>query len=109
MKERNWRGTKLKHCHVIMFKLNRVAKSNSLSLPLPPPTSFDTMPSHVPATSIDDLRALRKRQAVNAYEQESTYYINIGKKMPKLDDEHREDVELAVADMEQQQVRGGPF
>ena len=62
------------------------------------------MPSHIPAHTIDQLRDLKKKEAVAAYETEATYLVDMGEFLPDLDDEHREDVEIAVADMEQQVV-----
>ncbi len=62
------------------------------------------MPSHIPAHTIDQLRELKKKEAVAAYETEATYLVDMGQFLPDLDDEHREDVEIAVADMEQQVV-----
>lgn len=63
---------------------------------------------HVPAHSTEDLRTMKKKEAVIAYETEVQYFAGMGDVMPELDDEHREDVELAIADMERQQVRGKP-
>lgn len=59
---------------------------------------------HVPAHTTEELRTLKKKEAVVAYEAEVQYFAGMGEVMPELDDEHRADVELAVADMEQQQV-----
>lgn len=59
---------------------------------------------HVPAHTSDELRSMKKKEAVVAYETEVQYFAGMGDVMPELDDEHRTDVELAVADMEQQQV-----
>ena len=61
---------------------------------------------HVPAHTTEELRTMKKKEAVVAYEIEVQYFAGMGDAMPELDDEHREDVELAVADMEQQQVSG---
>ena len=62
------------------------------------------MPSHTPAHTIDALKDLKKKEAVAAYETEAMYLVDMGKFLPDLDDEHREDVEIAVADMERQVV-----
>lgn len=66
------------------------------------------MPAHTPATDIDELRRLKKKPAVEAYETEAAYFVDMGLVMPDLDLEHREDVELAVADMERQVVSFRP-
>ncbi|KDQ31436.1 hypothetical protein PLEOSDRAFT_166631 [Pleurotus ostreatus PC15] len=58
---------------------------------------------HVPAHTTEELRSMKKKEAVVAYETEVQYFAGMGDVMPELDDEHREDVELAVADMEHQQ------
>ncbi|KDQ23711.1 hypothetical protein PLEOSDRAFT_171052 [Pleurotus ostreatus PC15] len=58
---------------------------------------------HVPAYTTEDLRMMKKKEAVVAYETEVQYFAGMGDAMPDLDDERREDVELAVADMERQQ------
>ncbi|KAJ8703505.1 hypothetical protein PTI98_002123 [Pleurotus ostreatus] len=58
---------------------------------------------HVPAHTTDDLRTMKKKEAVVAYETEVQYFAGMGDAMPELDDAHREDVELAVVEMEQQQ------
>ncbi|KDQ27107.1 hypothetical protein PLEOSDRAFT_1084749 [Pleurotus ostreatus PC15] len=58
---------------------------------------------HVPAHTTDDLRTMKKKEAVVAYETEVQYFAGMGDAMPELDDTHREDVELAVIEMEQQQ------
>ena len=64
------------------------------------------MPAHIPTHTIGELRAITSRKAVvSAYEKEVEYYADMGTVMPELDHEHREDVEIAVADMERQQVR----
>ena len=59
---------------------------------------------HVPAHTTEELRTMKKKEAVVAYETEVQYFVGMGEAMPELDDDHRADVELAVADMEQQQV-----
>lgn len=61
---------------------------------------------HVPAYTTEDLRTMKKKEAVVAYETEVQYFAGMGDAMPELDDEHRADIELAVAEMEQQQVSG---
>ncbi|KDQ22545.1 hypothetical protein PLEOSDRAFT_171898 [Pleurotus ostreatus PC15] len=58
---------------------------------------------HVPAHTTDDLRTMKKKEAVVAYETEVQYFVGMGEAMPELDEDHRADVELAVSDMEQQQ------
>ncbi|KAG9225413.1 hypothetical protein CCMSSC00406_0006200 [Pleurotus cornucopiae] len=58
---------------------------------------------HVPAYSTDDLCTMKKKEAVVAYETEVQYFAGMEDTMPELDDAHREDMELAIADMEQQQ------
>ncbi|KDQ26118.1 hypothetical protein PLEOSDRAFT_1085377 [Pleurotus ostreatus PC15] len=58
---------------------------------------------HVPAYTTEDLRTMKKKEAVVTYETEVQYFAGMGDAMPDLDDERREDVELAVADMERQQ------
>ncbi|KDQ27238.1 hypothetical protein PLEOSDRAFT_158871 [Pleurotus ostreatus PC15] len=58
---------------------------------------------HVPAHTTEELRSMKKKEAVVAYETEVQYFAGMGDVMPELDDEHREDVELAVVDMEHQQ------
>ncbi|KAJ8694474.1 hypothetical protein PTI98_007139 [Pleurotus ostreatus] len=58
---------------------------------------------HVPAYTTEDLRTMKKKEAVVAYETEVQYFAGMGDAMPDLDDDRREDVELAVADMERQQ------
>ncbi|KDQ30036.1 hypothetical protein PLEOSDRAFT_165695 [Pleurotus ostreatus PC15] len=58
---------------------------------------------HVPTYTTEDLRTMKKKEAVVAYETEVQYFAGMGDVMPELDDEHREDVELAIAEMEQQQ------
>ncbi|KAF4574244.1 hypothetical protein EYR36_005577 [Pleurotus pulmonarius] len=60
------------------------------------------MATHTPAHTIDALKDLKKKEAVAAYETEAMYLVDMGKFLPDLDDEHREDVEIAVADMERQ-------
>ncbi|KAL4251134.1 hypothetical protein AB1N83_014493 [Pleurotus pulmonarius] len=62
------------------------------------------MASHTPAHTIDNLKDLKKKEAVAAYETEATYLVDMGQFLPDLDNEHREDVEIAVADMERQVV-----
>ncbi|KAF9487390.1 hypothetical protein BDN71DRAFT_1436884 [Pleurotus eryngii] len=47
---------------------------------------------------------MKKREAVTAYEAEATYFVDMGAVMPEFDDDHREDVEIALADMERQQA-----
>lgn len=69
------------------------------------PTMSNSL-QHIPAHTTEELRSMKKKEAVVAYETEVQYFAGMGDVMPELDDEHREDVELAVADMEQQQVRG---
>ncbi|KAJ8689213.1 hypothetical protein PTI98_013257 [Pleurotus ostreatus] len=46
---------------------------------------------------------MKKKEAVVAYETEVQYFAGMEDTMPELDDTHREDMELAIADMEQQQ------
>ncbi|KAG9223376.1 hypothetical protein PLEOSDRAFT_1081688 [Pleurotus ostreatus PC15] len=58
---------------------------------------------HIPAHPTEDLRSMKKKEAVVAYETEVQYFAGMGDAMPELDNEHREDVELAVGDMERQQ------
>lgn len=59
---------------------------------------------HVPAHMTDELRTMKKKEAVIAYGTEVQYFVGMGEVMPELDNDHRADVELAVVDMEQQQV-----
>ncbi|KAJ8694609.1 hypothetical protein PTI98_007266 [Pleurotus ostreatus] len=58
---------------------------------------------HVPAHTTDELQTMKKKEAIVAYETEVQYFVGMGEAMPELVDDHRSDVELAVADMEQQQ------
>ncbi|KAJ8694279.1 hypothetical protein PTI98_001414 [Pleurotus ostreatus] len=61
------------------------------------------MAKHTPSRTLEELQTLKKQEAVAAYEEEAGYFVDMGTAFPELDDEHRVDVEIAVADMEQQQ------
>lgn len=62
------------------------------------------MEQHAPSHTLEQLQTVKKQEAVAAYEEEAGYFVDMGTAFPELDDERRIDVEIAVADMERQQV-----
>ncbi|KAJ8693239.1 hypothetical protein PTI98_010478 [Pleurotus ostreatus] len=61
------------------------------------------MEQHTPSHTLEELQVVKKQEAVAAYEEEAGYFVDMGTAFPELDDAHRVDVEIAVADMERQQ------
>ncbi|KAF9494558.1 hypothetical protein BDN71DRAFT_1507540 [Pleurotus eryngii] len=62
------------------------------------------MLAHVPTYTVEQLLSMKKREAITVYEAKVTYFVDMGAVMPECDDDHREDVEIALADMERQQA-----